>query len=165
MNRQAPTAPDLTRLIRNLREQLAGYRALIALAERQHAGLIGGRSDDVHALLADQERAIAAVQNLERERLALAGAADGDGPTVRDLIAGAPAGLAGELASVADDLRATIAELQTRNDRNGRLLERSITTLRRWQAYMIASFQPEPTYGADGGVQRDDRPRAMDWAA
>ena len=167
MTEQARPAPDLSRLIRNLQDQDAGYQELILLAQRQHAGLVGGRSDDIAALLRDQEQAIAALHHLEQDRRALLAAFEtNDAPlTIRALIDVAPAHLATDLDRVAAELRATIERLHTLNRRNGRILERSVSTLRRWQTYMATSFRREQTYGADGGMQHDDRPRAMDRAA
>ena len=144
----------------------------MALAERQHAGLVGGRSDDVSVVIAEQEATLATLQALERERPALvapllaplssdAGAA----LTLHEVAARTPTPGRARLQALGADLRATAETLRGLNQRNGRLLTRSVATLQRWQRHMSRSFLPRQTYAADGAITRGDQPWALDQVA
>ena len=168
MSTGAPLAPDARRLIRNLEAQLAGYARLVALADRQHAGLVGGRSDDVSVVIGEQRATLESLQALERERLALAaalGTGDGETLTLRELAERTPPPARARLEALGSELLATAETLRGLNGRNGRLLRRSVKTLQRWRRHVSRSFLPRPTYAADGAMRHSDQPWALDEAA
>ena len=155
---------DAGRLIRNLEAQLAGYGRLVALAERQHAGLVGGRSDDVSEVLAEQQATLIVLQTLEQERPALVTPLAAS-LTLREVAERTPAPARARLETLGADLLATAETLRGLNRQNGRLLARSVRTLQRWQRHMLRSFLPRQTYAADGAMTRGDRPWALDEVA
>lgn len=162
---------DAQALVRNLEAQVDGYQCLIALAERQHSGLIGGESEDLTILFAEQETMILKLQALEDERLKLLAplATAWERPATEITLRSLEPMVAGRASTQLEALRGrlaeTVATLGDLNNRNRRLLGSAARIVVRWRSYMLSSVSPAATYSPQGDVTRIVTPRALDEAA
>ena len=172
MKRSAAAARvDFGRVIANLSAQVEGYRQLTALTQREFVGLLGGRSEDLTVLLAAQEAAVVALQQLEHERLAgleplaRAWARPAADLTLHELSTAAAPEVAARLERLRGALSDQLLALRELNARNRRLLTSATAILTRWRAFMLSSLQPGATYSARGARTAPALPGALDQAA
>lgn len=166
-----PTSFETGALVRNLEGQAEGYRRLATLGQREFEGLLGGRSEDLSVLLAEQEATIQQLQELERERLTLLGpvAEAWQAPAAEIRLSAleplVPTAGAARLRALRTELSDVVAALGELNGRNRRLLISAARILERWRGYMTASMLPSSIYSAKGDLTGPSGPRALDQAA
>ncbi|AGT33472.1 hypothetical protein M493_16290 [Geobacillus genomosp. 3] len=124
-----------------LERHLALHRHLLQTARQKTDVLKRGDTDRLMQLIQVEQAAIAAIQQLERERAQLVVAWSGDGQplTLADCLP-----KMGEERNVverlAGELLAVIRELQTVNELNGQLIRQSL----QWVTFMLDQWMPQP---------------------
>ncbi|MEW5322812.1 flagellar protein FlgN [Geobacillus thermoleovorans] len=128
-------------LVALLERHLALHRHLLQLAYQKTDVLKRGDTDGLMQLIQTEQTAIAAIQQLERERAQLVAAwsDDGNPPSLADCLPkmGEERDTVEQLAS---ELLVVIRELQDVNEMNGQLIRQSL----QWVTFMLDRFMPQP---------------------
>ncbi|KYD25371.1 flagellar protein FlgN [Geobacillus sp. FSL W8-0032] len=130
------------RLMAILDRHLALHRHLLQLAYQKTDVLKRGDTDGLMRLIQKEQPAIAAIQQLERERAQLVAAWSGDEnpPSLADCLPKIGGEERQKVERLADELLAVIRELQAANELNGQLIRQSL----QWVTLMLDQWLPQP---------------------
>ena len=169
--RRLPPGVDTAALVLNLTAQEQGYARLEDLGRRTLDGLVGGHSEDLGLLIAEQDGLISAQAVLEAERLALlrplaaAWGQPAEEITAREIEEAAPRPMTEQLGGLRTALLERATTVRELNARNRRLLRSASGVVARWRAYLTRSLNPNAVYSEHGSVELPATPWGLDQEA